>query len=232
MELVAVVGKKRSGKDTVCEMIRKQYESITYALADPIKKVLAHCYIECNLHRESGVQLCLNDFYEGNREAPVLLSNKNVLDLMYKSVIRLKIHYGLSCKLGMHDDMTICEKVVMKNNEPWSIRRFMQVLGTDIVVNHYDTEFWNRCMLNAYLDARLTTLIKYFIVSDVRQYHEMSLMRDMKAKIVHINRINKDTTNSVDEHITEKGIEPIEGEFIIENDATLVELNKKVLDIF
>ena len=48
MKLVAIVGKKRSGKDTLADYINSKYETKKIQLAGPIKDILAEAYKQTN----------------------------------------------------------------------------------------------------------------------------------------------------------------------------------------
>jgi len=56
-KLIGLAGKARSGKDTVGEYLRDEYDYTLYAFADPIKQAASKMF---------GIPL--KDFYEGDRE--------------------------------------------------------------------------------------------------------------------------------------------------------------------
>lgn len=232
LKLIAIVGKKRSGKDTAAQHIENKWPSTTflYALANPIKEALDHGYINSFSNENSGVDLNFKDWDgEGtDREAPLLLSNKNVYILVQESLRFLEQYYGLPKK--QLDAVMLDIKIkIMGNKNPWSIRRLMQLLGTDIVVDLIDQHFWNRQMMNAFFDADKAGGQR-FIVTDLRQVHEIAIARDLGAQIIHVERdeINKSQTDS---HITEAGLPVFPGETVISNNGTLEEFQAKILEV-
>lgn len=237
MKLVAIVGQKRSGKDTLADMFARQFSSDAYALADPIKEVLFDAYEETDAFRASGVKLTYDDFNgQGiDREKPLLLSNLDVKNIMTKSLAKLQMVFGLKKKVPLiRDDErktfeAYVDLVVMTNETPWSIRRLMQTLGTDIVVNHIDYQFWNRTMMVEYFDKTSSGYADYFVIKDIRQDHELKLMRDLGAIIIFVER--PDINKSTDEHITESGLTPNENDIVIINDGTLNDLETKLKEV-
>lgn len=235
MKLVVIVGRKRSGKDTAANIISDWFDSELYQLALPIKLALAFAYSKLNLARSSGVDLTFPDF-DGDgidREQPIIISNREAYALMSESLKYLRTYYNLArrtplieCEALGFD--SVAETVTLTNTQPWSIRRMMQVLGTDIVVNHIDYDFWNRCMMTSYFNIRNKNK-DVFLIKDVRQPHELSLARDLGATIIFIERdsINK----NIDTHITEAGLEPEATDIIVKNDGTIEELSEKLKEV-
>lgn len=235
MKLVVIVGRKRSGKDTAANIISEVYDSELYQLALPIKLALAFAYSKLNLSRSSGVNLSFTDFDgEGiDREQPIIISNREAYDLMCESLKYLRIYYNLSRQTPLIEGDaigfdSIAENVTLSNTQPWSIRRMMQILGTDIVVNRIDYDFWNRCMMTAYFNVR-PKIKDVFLVKDIRQPHELSLARDLGATIIFIER--GDINKNIDTHITEAGLEPEATDIIIKNDGTIEELSEKLKEV-
>lgn len=237
MKILCVVGKKRSGKDTIADIILKNSESKKYALADPIKDAICCAYASLNMKQRSGIDLSLDHFYgfdlDGNeydRESPVNISNKDASDLFKEAIKYLSLKYKLvQGKSIFGHELKCChstkiELICEAKKEFWSVRKFMQTLGTDIVVNYYDEQFWNRCMLNVFIENQDK---KYFIVSDIRQKHEIDLMRNLGALIIFVERndINNITNDS---HITEQGLIPEFGDVIIQNNGTIADLQSEL----
>ncbi|ADG60055.1 gp1 dNMP kinase [Acinetobacter phage Acj9] len=238
MKLIAIVGQKRSGKDTAANVICDEFDTERYQLALPIKWALNEAYNDLGLKKSSGVILSFNDFDgEGiDREQPILISNSDAYNLMYRA---LKLLQTNGCNLvralpllpdgeNLFGFDAIAKLCTESNNQPWSIRRMMQVLGTDIVVNHIDREFWNRCMMATYIDCRNKDR-DLFLVKDVRQEHELSLMRDLGALIIFVKR--DDINKNIDTHITEAGLTPVEGDIIIENNDSIEIFESKIKEV-
>lgn len=235
MKTICIVGKKRTGKTTIAQIIKSNYESYEYALAQPIKKVLYDNYVKFEFDKESHQVLYLSDF-DGDgfdREQPINLSTKQIAQYLTQCVYDLIDNYGLKMvknpTIKNHEIEDLITSIVQSQTFYWSVRRFMQILGTDIVVNHFDTVFWNRLMLQQFAN-KSNMYFEYFIVPDIRQDHEYKLMRDMGATIIFVEKpsINNDTN---DLHITEQGIEPEAHDIVIKNDGTIEDLENKILKV-
>lgn len=246
-KFICVVGKKRSGKTEFAKRftygqhnLKRNYSEPfwckDYALADPIKDTLQEAYETLNLNKSSGVTI-KRMFWDGkkdystdyDRNSPIMLSNRNVHELIMKAISLIMQHRISPQVKNDHSGKPVSKinydriaGMIMSNDKPWTIRRLMQTFGTDVVVNMIDKEYWNRRMFDEYLK----TESKYFLVSDIRQKHEIDLMRALGAVVVHT--IRDDTGEPEDDHITEKGIEPLKGEFIFENNGTLEEFLIKI----
>lgn len=237
MKIVCIVGRKRSGKDTIADIILENTNSVKYALADPIKDAIYSAYTSLNMKNRSGVDLSLDHFYgfdlDGNeydRESPVNISNKDASELFKEAIKYLSLKYKLvQGKSIFGHELKCChstkiELICEAKKEFWSVRKFMQTLGTDIVVNYYDEQFWNRCMMTKLIDNQDK---KYFIVSDIRQKHEIELMRNLGALIIFVERYDINNTTN-DSHITEQGLIPGVGDVVIQNNGTIVDLQSKL----
>ena len=238
MKFICIVGKKRSGKDTIADFILSEKGGVKCSLADTFKHVLNQAYKKLELSNHSGTYLSIDHFYgfvntertiEYDRESQLHLSQKNVIDLFHSAVEILKSEYGLKY---VNDNplsetfKTIPQVVSKKKDQKWCLRTLMQTFGTDIIVDIYDKQFWNKKMLDMYMDNLDND--GYFIVPDIRQEHEIKLMRNLNAEIIFTER--PDINNDTDSHISEKGLIPFSNETVIINDGTLTDLKTKVLE--
>lgn len=240
MKFIAFVGRKRSGKDTAAGFVQEQNDEVTiYQLAGPIKEALVNSYHDTKLYETCGVELSAADWSGESgydRESPLVISNDDVKRLMLNAVKYLTTYYGLPVRpknelKSVSTFIMEVENLIAANRTPWSVRRLMQTLGTDVIVNLYDTHFWNRCMMEAYFDADIhaTTNDRYFVVTDIRQKHEISIARSLGVKLIFIER--DDINNSTDNHITEAGLTPLPGESVVTNNGTLEEFKAKILEV-
>lgn len=234
-KLICIVGQKRSGKDEFANIFKQTVgcENITeYALANPIKDVLDSQYEKTEMHRHSGVILTRsnwdgfceqdvnisNELWHFDREAPLMISNANASTLILKAIIDLQCNTN-SLK-GKYSEDEI-KRLIMENDQFWSLRKLMQVFGTDIVVNMIDKQYWNRLFLDKFVDCETN----YFLLKDIRQGHEIDLMRKLGATIIHVVRDNQSKS---DDHITEKKVEIKPGELVVYNDGSLSEYHEKI----
>lgn len=238
MKLIAIVGKKRSGKDTCADYLINDKGAAKYQLAQPIKQALWKAWsIKFSERKELFPTLVEEDFYgvgEWDRERSIPFNNRDAIDLFHTALDFLGRQYRLQNPFYQGKD--VVESVVLNNNEPWNIRRFMQTLGTDIVVDQIDRMFWMKLFADEYFDsmkAKYDSAVgefKYFVVPDVRQEHEIDALRAMGATIIHV--VRPDTDDSYDQHITEAGLPIHETDTVVVNNGTLdqlfVALNKAI----
>lgn len=227
MKIISLVGKKRSGKDSTADVICENRSAMKYALARPIKDSLAHVYVELKYSERTGVTLT-KDSFEGidyDREQNLMLSNSDVHKLLAAAVQHLKECYNLKTN-GFISNIVLDN--IMSNSKPWNVRRLMQTLGTDIVCNTIDANFWLKCMMNVYFD-NLGKGIEYFIITDVRQEHEVSFIRTVGLMLF----IERDSINNniQDTHITEAGIKRLHDEILIKNNGSLDDLKHSILEV-
>lgn len=236
MTIVSIVGKKRSGKDTMADYMVDKLGARKYALAYPIKLVLCRAYNELGLVRHCGKALSFADFNgdsDYDRESTLVLSNNDINDLMAKALTILREEYGLP-KIGNDEQhaayLRVSNELIRGNEQPWNVRRLMQLLGTDIICDVFDKYFWLKLMLNEYIKA-FADGIKIFIISDIRQKHEIDFMRYIKAMTVFVERDIINTTTT-DQHITEAGLTRRLGDAVISNNGTIDEFKEKISQLF
>tara|TARA_R110000851_G_scaffold227519_4_gene380333 strand:- start:1774 stop:2478 length:705 start_codon:yes stop_codon:yes gene_type:complete len=226
MKIVSICGKKRSGKDTVGKMMASLEPSMTYSLAYPVKVALAAGF--------SGIltnQGYLDyEAFDGTRED---IDRELILDIPLQQIIKYIgisfafIGKNLQDELGAKVLTNIMQDLAIQynKNNGFSIRQLMQIVGTDIGCNVLGNDTWLQYALSTWVKALDRGIYKYFIITDVRQDHEIAMFRAMGANVLHIER---DDINNNDDHITEIGITPAGGEFIIKNDKSTGELYAKV----
>lgn len=229
MKLIFIVGKKRSGKDTAVEFVNEYFDVIDYKLAEPIKKALqvgwngkSDCGMYSDLHRP--FELTWDD-WDGrgiDREKIIPIGNREVSEIMRSAIQYLVQNHNLKWTTKF----SVVDTMILNNTEGWNIRRFMQTLGTDLVVNHFDRMFWVKLFALEYAD-KFNGTEKFFIVPDTRQDHELAFARAMGATVIHVVR---DGSGSEDTHITEAGLPIASGDIVIENNGTLEEFKQKIIE--
>lgn len=235
MKLIAVFGGKRSGKDTIADYIVGK-NGTKHQLAGPLKDLLHRFWHSSTV----GLVLTKQDF-EGiglDREKPLPISNREVAEYLMRCVKGARTRYGFNpireyepfpglgkFKEKIDDDEieSFIHELTINNTEAWTIRRFMQTLGTDICV-HFDKLVWVRYFTGVYIEALVSGQYDYFVVPDIRQAHEDFVIRELGAICVHTDRGIVNT----DKHITEQGLPVLEHDIIISNTGTLDELYQKI----
>ena len=187
--LIALSAKKRHGKDTLADYIVDKYKFSKYALASPFKELL------CKEFEFTNDQI---NGYGFDREKYLGVLGKTVVN-RFKNVLN---------KLGYYASVYNIDWSFIENDDLWSIRKLMQTIGTDIGCNLVDKLIWMHPMVERYNNG------ENLIISDCRQDHEMQLMRNFNALVIHI--INPNIIDN-DSHITEAGLPILDGDIVIRN---------------
>ena len=230
MKLIFLIGKKRSGKDTTADYIRNNHITAKYQLAGPIKDALAHAfkYVPTNAGKITRSQL---EGVNYDREENLYLTKEEVVRLMKRALFYLDVILPLRNVFFENERMLSftsdeITRVINSIEDEWSVRRLMQALGTDLVVNVFDRMYWVKLFSLTYLNSYGTQL-DYFIVPDTRQDHELDAARSMGATVIHVVRPENENSKK-DTHITERGLPILDGDIVINNNGSLEELFEKI----
>lgn len=241
--IYAISGLKRTGKDTVSKFIQELTNAVPYALANPIKKSIYNS-LSVKGRRKDLSWEDINGETEFDREKDLNISTLELRTILNNSVMYCNKNYSRFSKeelfyifseiskLKSHDCMSFMDVVSfsfatffgnkerakeIEDKYKWSVRRLMQTIGTDLIVNAR-RDYWLECIPD-YEDI---------IITDIRQSHEMAYCRDVGAKIIFVV---KSGIVSNDSHITERGLEPSASDIIVYNDGTLESLKSKIESI-
>nr|YP_007235977.1 deoxynucleoside monophosphate kinase [Yersinia phage phiR1-RT]CCI88718.1 deoxynucleotide monophosphate kinase \ len=232
MKLLVISGIKRSGKDTSADYLAKKYSAEKYQLAGPIKEALTYSYNHISIRHNRYIKnsLIYPILYERdwvgegiNREIDLELDLETQFDIFMCALDYLSTEF-----LDLYYDAETVRQFVINNNEPMSIRRFMQALGTDLVVNEFDRMYWMKLFALKHIEA-FGDNKQVFIIPDVRQVHEIDYLRAMGATVIHVVRPGE--TENKDKHITEAGLLVKENDIMILNDSDLESLYNKLNQI-
>ncbi|QAY01321.1 dNMP kinase [Aeromonas phage ZPAH1] len=240
--IYAISGLKRTGKDTVSKFIQEMTGATPYALAYPIKKALHYAMCERSDARLSLSWKDINGETSFDREKDLELSTLELKSILNNAILYCNREFNKFeftelaklmrdvSELKSSDSMSFwdifclsfakffgnTERVVeIENKYKWSVRRLMQTLGTDLIVN-VRRDYWLQC---------IPTYGSDIIITDIRQTHEMQYCRDNNAKVIFVV---KSGIVSKDSHITERGLEPKASDIIVYNDGTLESLKSKI----
>lgn len=213
--MIVISGKKRSGKDTVAN-IMKQHGLECYALADPIKRALLHAFNRIKPYSMT------NDMLYGinyDREQILDISINEVKLILMEAVIYTLDDLGYQQFERLNHIVNASDFINNIKEYNFSVREFMKVFGTDIICNIVSNQHWlNLCELNAPFNA---------VITDVRQPWEEEYFRNKNAEFVFVIGKYENYKETVDTHITELGLTPKENDHVIYN-VTLEKLNKDV----
>lgn len=225
MRLIAISAQKRCGKDTAANYMVDRYGYVKYALARPFKDMIVERFPMITKEMIDGINYDREQIIEGLESKVVFSKFMDILiTLGYADVVS---EYG---KIDWS---------VVYDVKEWSVRKLMQSIGTDIGCNQVDKLIWMRPMIDLHIE--LAEQGKGLVISDCRQDHEMDVMREFNALVIHIQN---PYVVSKDEHITEKGLPIKEGDPVIINEFNpkyednpsycrikLIELQDKIDDI-
>lgn len=216
--LIGIHGKKRSGKDTTASIIEDltctDQEFKRYALADPIHRALRIGFCD------NGWELSVQDvkgMTNWSRDTPLRLSHDLCDEIMWSAIEHLFFYWKAFPNEDLGKIKDLMFEVIEDAGPSWCFRDFMQKLGTDIFVK-YKKDIW----LNHVPDLNTSNVI----LSDIRQQHEIDYVREHGVMLfVYSDREMRDDT-----HITEQGLEPLDGEYIIYNNGSIEDLENHVKD--
>lgn len=207
MNIITLSAKARCGKDTAAShILDKLPNSVSYALAACFKESIATHFADI-LTRDDVFGFGVD------RNSYLLYIERN--DFIER-VERIYEDFGYRT-----DDLGVDWSVIDDNNG-WTIRRIMQVVGTDIGVNQIDTNIWLKEFEKAMFS--LEQIYDTVVMVDCRQTHEIEFVRERGGSVIHILR----DTGLTDDHITEQGLPIDDEDFVVENNGTLQEFFDKL----
>lgn len=200
--IIGIHGKKRSGKDTTAAILQKKIGGDIYSLAKPIKQAISAV---------SGISM---DVLNGNTGIDRDKTKFDVSLNELHSMVEWLHNEFVSLSEIEYEHAKIILSVYPDMNS-MTIRELMQTLGTDIMVS-IRTDYWLNPLKNMSLNNSI-------IIPDIRQTHEIDFIRSIGV-MIFVNR----ETKMIDKHITESGLTPLDGEFIIDNNSSLNNLDKQI----
>lgn len=209
--MIVLSGKKRSGKDTVAGFMRDAGMK-TYALADPIKDALFHAF-KRSMYEGVVTRAMLNGI-DYDREQSLNMTVNEVRDVLIEAVFYTFKDAGLSDAMYVDCIEHITDFILdIDNTEQFSIRKFMQTFGTDIMCNIVSNHHW--------LDLAEKKAPADAVITDVRQPWEEEYYRAKGATFVFVKGAYPGYVEPTDKHITEQGLTPRDGDIILVNEDLL-----------
>lgn len=205
--IIGIGGNKGSGKDTISDILVRQYKVKKIALADPLKELLAkHTYIP------------LADFYDPKKKDELF----NIpFEFLPHEILNLT--EDLICNMSPRDicnfDLDEVDKALF-NLSAISIRDLLQKFGTNICRKLIDPDIWLK--INK---KRIEELTGDIVICDLRFPNERQMVRDIGGTLIKVKRpiINNDS------HESENQIgDDSEYDIIINNDEDLAKLDSEV----
>lgn len=106
----------------------------------------------------------------------------------------------------------------------FSIRHFLQVMGTECVRGHFRQDFWIVALTQRIAALSRDTGQSEFVIPDVRFEDEAKNVREHGGFVIHVERPGQVRGT----HASEQGVAFVEGDATISNDGTLADLRAKV----
>jgi hypothetical protein len=221
--IIGISGNKRVGKDTVGRIITANFGAERFALADPIKNIILHCskYSSIKITEDQ-----INGFPDYDREQVEDWNSEDVLNLLNKCYISSQDSIEVTLGESSYARFSQVANQFVSNPNNFSIRKLMQVVGTDIGVNIIDKNIWVNLTKMAIDNSEKS---KYQVITDLRQQHEFDFVKEQGGYIIHIER--EDINKQVDYHITETNLGFYYNDIIIHNNESLLDLQKQVLNL-
>lgn len=199
MTVVGTGGRKRSGKDVIGDHLVSRHGFVKIGMSDPINDFML---IQNPMTPARVTLLGLRPIREGKRP-------RLVRHVPYRRYFE-----------------DICDGDYTLAKENYEVRRFLQVLGSDIV-RRVDNDYWSR--VNAERVARLVSEGHKVVVTGIRIPNEIDFIRDAGGSLWWVSRPSHEDTS--DTHSTENSVSSSDFDITLVNDATIEDLERKVDDI-
>ncbi|QDP62326.1 MAG: putative deoxynucleotide monophosphate kinase [Prokaryotic dsDNA virus sp.] len=219
--LLGFSGFAGSGKNTVADIVSQELGNcVQVAFAAPLRELLGMCLglteeeVQSTYKEEVKVMevmeaftYCSADFYHG------------WLDFCGKYSLEMSLNEKCMKAQAL-------EWMWSDLGEPITVRKLLQVLGTDFVRDLVDPNMWVYLTMNKVHD--LLTRGKNVLITDVRFPNEAQTITYLGGQVIQIDRPSLVTK---DQHKSEEPLPKELIDFVIVNDKGLKELKGKVLDI-
>ena len=205
---IAITGLARSGKDTLAGFLSEELNQKTYALADPIKKLLAALF-----------NVPLERFYDEQYKSKRMTYTIDISSLEDCGMLYNEL--GLDSIQEFHDawDMWIPLLDLRYDDESYrtviSIRQLMQRLGTDWGRNQKDLIWLDLAPID-------------HIITDIRFDNEAEYFKQKGYTIIEVVRKGQKTIEG-STHASEQGILQYLVDTVIYNDTTIRDLHEKAI---
>lgn len=136
----------------------------------------------------------------------------------------------------MLDDCTMHSREArekpLKDFPEWSVRKLLQFIGTELFRNNFDQDIWVKLLKKQIREseANLIVVTDVRFPNEIEGIMEMSNSEDFKVCFIKVFREGKDGYNvGIANHASEKY--DLEGDYMINNNGTILELYDKVSSI-
>jgi hypothetical protein len=205
--IIAISGKKLSGKDTAALGLIERHKFVRISFADKLKDICSKVF---NIPRED-----LDDPIkkEASFTRPILIGHNHIYML-------LDILEDDGFFISENSYRAISHEFI--NKQLNSLRQLMQVVGTDIIRNYVDNEVWLK-YLKKTMDK---TNSDNFVIADARLRNEREFLKSLGAILILIKR---NGLVSTDTHSSENDLgNESDYDVVIDNNKSIIELQSGI----
>jgi hypothetical protein len=205
--ILALSGKKKSGKDTIADFLVKDQNFVKISLATPLKNLIINVFkIESKY---------LNDDSLKDKELPEFIT------IDYEHID--KIRQIVSENWGFPVDYEAREKLEsFHGTEIKTPRKLMQTIGTDMLRNHIRDDIFIVLLAQALKESRQPV-----VIPDARLQNEREFLKKIGAVMAIVKRHNPD--EKPDDHISENDFgKEDDYDLVIHNNIELGQLRSEM----
>lgn len=203
--LLGISGQKRHGKDSVADVLVKDFGFKKVALADPLKQICSKVF-----------QIPLQAFYKDELKDLAFIEPE-IIDVYHieRLVTQLEEHTSVSTESIQNLKIHGCGK------ELKSPREILQFVGTDLCRTYVKDTVW--------LDIFYSTVKKsegHLVCTDARFPNERELIKSLGGKNMLVVRQG---LNNTDSHSSENSLgTESEYDLVVQNSGTLADLHREI----
>lgn len=227
--IIGIAGKAGAGKDTVASMLSILYDKECdcsyndWVNRNPNPKCL---YIKNQIHFADALKRLCANLLDINEEAFYDRYYKDDAVYLYKGRLFTELPLSTKYRLITIDDLNAkpMSYYAAKYNIAFTLRTFMQYIGTNIFRKQIDNDFWvNKTIKEAKKIADKDGLV---LIPDVRFDNESDAIKRMFGKVIMINREEIELCSHESEQLAN-----INPNYTIDNSGNLFNLFYKVKNL-
>lgn len=218
--IIAISGKKQTGKDTVANMIQFIIEHYDKGTTDSVNELYAlYFFVDQNFTKTK-----LKKFADKLKEVTALILGTDDITLLdseqFKNLqlpITWMRRFDENNKMISYYDL----ESVQTKFQMLTYREALQIIGTDCLRNHFHPDIWVITTLRDYKDD------EFWVISDCRFRNEAEAVKSKGGILLRIERDNI----PFDNHSSENDLDNYEGfDYVIHNNGLIKTLFYQVFE--
>lgn len=208
--IIALGGRRFSGKDTAAEGLIDRHKFVRVGLADKLKDICAKVF---EIYRPD---MDNPDLKEKQFTVPICIRSSHIHDLLDQLETD-------GFPVTENNWRAICKDFIGK--KLFSIRECLQVVGSDICRTHIADDIWLE-----YVRKIFEKEDRDIVVTDARYKNERDFLKSMGAILILVKRKMADNTvQATDLHISENQLGNEEDyDVVLNNNTTITELQSSI----